>query len=225
MDLSEINWDFNAAGAWPIQIKAAFVLLVSCLVAGAGVYAFSIDQFAELETLEREEKELLVNFGDKQKKAVNLLDYRAQLDQIQTLLDDMMKQMPTKAEVADLLTQISQTAVASSLESKLFQPEAEIRKENFYIELPYSIEMIGKYEDLGLFVSGVASMSRIVTIHDVNISPVSKDNKGDKVEDNRLAMTAIIKTYNDATDEQMDDSDKKTSKKGADKNKKGADKK
>lgn len=197
MDLSEINWDFNAAGSWPLQVKAAVILIVCCLVAGGGIYGFTMDQLAELDTLEAEEQTLLKEFEGKQKKAVSLADYRAQLKEIEGLLAGMMKQMPTKAEVANLLTEISQTAVTSGLEPKLFQPEAEVPKE-FYVELPYSIEMAGKYEELGLFIGGLASLSRIVTVHDIAITPIAAASADNKAEVSRLLMKATIKTYTEA---------------------------
>lgn len=189
MNLSEINWDFNAAGTWPFPIKVAAVLLVCALVAGANYYYFTMDQLAELEQLEAEENTLKSSFEIKQKKAINLQDYRDQLKQIEASLGEMIKQMPTKAEVANLLVDISQTGLASGLEFKLFQPSAEVRKE-FYTELPISIEVVGQYEELGLFVSGLASLPRIVTVHDVNIEP----NR-----ENSMTMKATVKTYNEST--------------------------
>lgn len=200
MDLSEINWDFNAAGSWPLQIKAAVILIVCCLVAGGGVYAFTMDQLTELNALEVEEQQLTTTFEQKQKKAVNLADYRAQFEEIKGLLANMMKQMPTKAEVANLLIEISQTAVTSGLEPKLFQPEAEEKKEGFYVELPYSIEMVGKYEELGLFVSGLASLSRIVTVHDIEIAAANE-----KEGNGMMLMKATIKTYTEAVEEEASD--------------------
>lgn len=195
MDLSEINWDFNAAGSWPLQVKAAAILIVCCLVAGGEYYYFTMDQLAELETLEAQEQTLVTEFEGKQRKAVNLADYRAQFEEIKGLLKGMMKQMPTKAEVANLLTEISQTAVNSGLEQKLFQPEAE-EKKDFYVELPYSIEMQGKYEELGMFVGGLASLPRIVTVHDIEINPV---------QEGMLVMKARVKTYNEVVSEQESD--------------------
>lgn len=200
MDLSEINWDFNAAGSWPLQVKAAAILIVCCLVVGGGVYAFTMDQLTELETLEAEELSLISTFEGKQRKAVNLTDYRAQFEEIKGLLKGMMKQMPTKAEVANLLTEISQTAVNSGLEQKLFQPQTE-EKKDFYLELPYSIEMVGTYEELGMFVGGLASLPRIVTVHDIDISVESIADK-DKSDLILLNMKATVKTYNEAVDEQ-----------------------
>lgn len=194
MDLSEINWDFNAAGTWPLQVKALVIFLVCCVVTGGGVYYFTMDQFAELETLEAQEQTLLTDFESKQKKAVNLDSYQLQLQTIQLQLGEMMKQMPTKAEVANLLNEISKTAITSGLEQKLFKPEAEAQKEGVYKELPYTIEMIGKYEELGLFVSGLASLPRIVTVHNIEITTADEKNA-------LLKMTATVKTYIEAVTE------------------------
>jgi type IV pilus assembly protein PilO len=193
MNLSEVNWDLNAAGTWPRPVKIAAAILVSVLVVIANVYYISVPQLDELDVMQKEEISLKASFESKQKKAINLPDYRAQLEQIESSLGDMLKQMPTKAEVANLLVDISQTGLASGLEFKLFQPSGEVRKE-FYFELPINIQVIGKYEELGLFVSGLASLPRIVTVHNVNISPNAATNKDSKSD---MAMTAVIKTYNE----------------------------
>lgn len=194
MNLSEINWDFNAAGTWPLPIKAATIAIICVLVFGAGVYYDTLDQLAALDASEKKELELKQSFETKQKKSINLQDYKDQLAQIETELEDMIRQMPTKEEVASLLIDISQTGLASGLEFRLFKPGAPIRKD-FYSELPINIEVIGKYEELGLFVSGLASLPRIVTVHDVNIVPESKDGKGGE-----MRMTATVKTYNESAD-------------------------
>ncbi|MFZ2407289.1 MAG: type 4a pilus biogenesis protein PilO [Methylobacter sp.] len=194
MNLSEVNWDFNAAGTWPLPVKAATIAIISVLVFGAGVYYDTLDQLAALDAAEKKEQELRQSFETKQKKSINLQDYKDQLAQIETELEDMIRQMPTKEEVASLLIDISQTGLASGLEFRLFKPGAPIRKD-FYSELPISIEVIGKYEELGLFVSGLASLPRIVTVHDVNIIPESKDGKGGEMK-----MTATVKTYNEGVD-------------------------
>ncbi len=199
MDLSEINWDFNSAGSWPLQVKAAVILIICCLVAGGGYYQFTMDQLAELDKLKQEEVTLIDSFKSEQRKAVNLEDYREQLKQIQGMLKKMMKQMPKKSEVADLLKEISQTALKSGLESRLFQPEPEERKENLYIELPYSIEMVGKYEELGLFISGLAALPRIVTIHNVDLSLTGNAGEG------QMQLKATIKTYTEAVDDSAED--------------------
>ncbi|NOQ77444.1 MAG: type 4a pilus biogenesis protein PilO [Methylococcaceae bacterium] len=188
MNLSEVNWDVNAAGSWPLPIKIVAVVLISIIVAGAGVYYITLDQLAELEKFEAKEQSLKTMFESKQRKAVNLPDYREQLKQIEASLGEMIKQMPTKAEVANLLIDISQTGLASGLEFRLFKPAGAIRRD-FYSELPIAIQVIGKYEEIGLFVSGLASLPRIVTVHNVSITP----NK------EVLTMDATIKTYNEET--------------------------
>jgi type IV pilus assembly protein PilO len=193
MNLSEINWELEAAGAWPVPIKIAAGAIVCILVTAGWVYYDTIDQLAELEKTEQQEQELKKTFEAKQRKAVNLDDYRDQLKQIGASLGDMIRQMPTKAEVANLLVDISQTGLASGLEFKLFKPGADIRKE-FYSELPINIKVVGLYEELGLFVSGLAALPRIVTVHNVAITP-KKDGK-------EMEMTAVVKTYNEGVDEQ-----------------------
>jgi len=203
MNLSEINWDLNAAGTWPTPIKLIAIMIVSLVVGGVGVYYITLPQLDELDTLEKEEQTLKSAFEVKQKKAVNLQDYRDQLAQIEVSLQEMLKQMPTKAEVANLLVDISQTGLASGLEFKLFQPSAEVRKE-FYSELPINIQVVGQYEELGMFVSGLAALPRIVTVHDVNMSPVDsnvKQSKEQTTPQSLLNMSAIIKTYNEGGDE------------------------
>jgi type IV pilus assembly protein PilO len=196
MNLSEINWDINSAGGWPTPIKIAAGVLVCLLVVAADIYYVTLPQLDELDKLEKEELSLKTAFENKQKKAINLPDYRAQLDQIEASLGEMLKQMPTKAEVANLLVDISQTGLASGLEFKLFQPGAAIPKE-FYSELPINIQVVGQYEELGLFVSGLASLPRIVTVHNVNIAPLGKADKDNKGSPGDMAMSATIKTYNE----------------------------
>ena len=193
MNLSEINWDPNEAGSWPFPIKAAIIFMVCALVAGGGVYYDTLDQLAALDAAEKKELELKTSFETKQKKAINLQDYKDQLAQIEIQLYEMIRQMPTEEEVASLLVDISQTGLGSGLEFRLFKPSAPVRKE-FYSELPISIQVKGKYEEFGLFVSGLASLPRIVTVHDVNIVPEAKAGM-----EGEMIMDATVKTYNEGT--------------------------
>lgn len=195
MNLSEINWDPNEAGTWPLPVKVATISIICALVFGAGVYYDTLAQLKALDASKKKELELKESFETKQKKSINLPDYQEQLAQIETELADMIRQMPTKEEVASLLIDISQTGLASGLEFRLFKPGAPVRKD-FYSELPISIEVIGKYEELGLFISGLASLPRIVTVHDVNIIPEGKGGK-----EGEMKMTATVKTYNEGADE------------------------
>ena len=205
MNLSEINWDPNASGSWPLPIKAAAIFLVCALVAGSVVYLDTLDQLDALAAVQQREDGLKKTFEEKQAKAANLPDYQYQLTQIEASLDEMIKQMPTEAEVASLLVDISQTGLASGLEFKLFQPQPAILKD-FYSELPINIEVVGKYEELGLFVSGLASLPRIVTVHNVDISPQDKDGI--------LTMKATVKTYNEAANANPADAAAKKKKRG-----------
>ncbi len=188
MNLSEINWDIHATGNWPEPVKMAIILFTCVAVVSAGVYFDTLDQLKTLDTSKQKELTLKADFEVKQKKAVNLQDYQDQLKQIETLLDKMIRQMPTEEEVASLLVDISQTGLASGLQFKLFKPEASLVKD-FYSELPINIQVVGKYEELGLFVSGLASLPRIVTLHDVKITPEGKLGE--------LLMSAVVKTYNE----------------------------
>jgi type IV pilus assembly protein PilO len=193
MNLSEVNWDINASGTWPVPVKALVIAIICAVVAGAGFYLDTLGQLDELDSVEKKELDLKTEFEDKQKKSANLQDYRDQLAQIETSLAIMIKQMPTEEEVASLLVDISQTGLASGLEFRLFQPGAPIGKD-FYSELPINIQVVGKYEELSLFVSGLAALPRIVTVHDVKITPVDK-SKADS--EGTMVMDATIKTYNE----------------------------
>lgn len=199
MNLSEVNWDINAIGTWPLAIKTILILVVCGVVAGGCIYLDTMDQIAALQTLEKKELELRGSFEQKQSKVANFEDYQNQLTEIQARLDEMIKQMPTEAEVASLLVDISQTGLASGLDFKLFKPESAVVKD-FYSELPIKIDVTGKYEELGAFVSGLAALPRIVTVHDVNIEPQNTMTKDKEPPTNNiLKMQATIKTYNEAT--------------------------
>ena len=186
MNLAEVNWDLDSAGTWPLPIKAATIVLVCLSVVGLWVYVDTQDQLQELETAEKKEQQLKKSFEIKHKKAVNLEDYKLQLKEIGDTFGAMLRQLPNSTEVANLLVEVSQTGLASGLEFELFKPQGEIRRE-FYAELPIEVRVVGRYEEIGLFVSGLAALPRIVTIHNVKLSP----RKSGKL----LGMNAIVKTY------------------------------
>ncbi len=186
MNLSEINWDLDNAGKWPLPIKIGTVILFVILTIGLWIYFDTQDQLAEMDSVEKKEIELKTIFEAKQKKAVNLEAYKLQLVEMEESFGAMLRQLPNKTEVADLLVDVSQTGLASGLEFELFKPQGEIPKD-FYAELPISVRVIGNYLEFGNFVSGLASLPRIVTIHDVKISPISGGEK--------LSMEATVKTY------------------------------
>lgn len=186
MNLSEVNWDLEAAGTWPWPIKLTTIVILSLAVVGIWFYFDTKDQLAELEQVRSQEEQLKQTFAFKQKKAANLEEYKQQLAEMEKTFGDMLRQLPNKAEVPALLVDVSQTGLASGLEFELFQPQGEVKKD-FYAELPINVRVTGTYEQLGTFVSGLASLPRIVTVHNVSITPMDKSEK--------LEMNAIIKTY------------------------------
>ena len=177
--------DFSNIGDWPAVVKAILILILCVLVAVGWYFLYTEDQFKELERVERVEQDLRLDFEGKQAKAANLEAYRAQLAEMQESFGAMLRQLPNRTEVADLLVDVSQTGLAAGLEFELFQPQPEIPKD-FYAELPIKVRVIGKYHEFGEFVSGLAALPRIVTIHNVGISP---RKEGD------LMLEATVRTY------------------------------
>jgi type IV pilus assembly protein PilO len=188
MDLSEINWDLNEAGAWPNPIKLAAGALVFLLILGGGFYQFTSDQLTKLEAEEKAVTDALNSYQHAWRMALNLELHQKQFKQIESSLTEMMKLMPTKAEVASLLIDISQTGLSSGLEFELFKPAGEVKKGDV-IELPINIKVLGEYSELGLFISGLATLPRIVTIKNLQISPTKSDSL--------LSMNAVVTTYRD----------------------------
>ena len=190
MNLQDLNdLDINNVGVWPTPVKAAVILLL-CVGMGVGWYYYNTkDQLANLEKVEKQEIALRAEFVRKQEKAANLEAYKQQLAEMRQTFGAMLRQLPDKTQVADLLVDVSQTGLAAGLEFELFAPQAEIPRD-FYAELPISLKVHGGYHEFGEFVSGLAALPRIVTIHNVKITP-----KGDLEADNPMVMEATAKTY------------------------------
>ncbi|WP_456407809.1 type 4a pilus biogenesis protein PilO [Thiolapillus sp.] len=187
MDLSDFNdLSFDNIGEWPVLIKLLTVLVLCGAIAAAGYYYLVKDEYLALEKVEKTEQNLRAELERKQAKAVNLEAYREQLEEMQESFGAMLRQLPDKTEVAALLVDVSQTGLAAGLEFELFQPMPEI-KQDFYAELPIKIKVVGDYHEFGEFVSGLAALPRIVTVHDVKISKQKQDGK--------LIMEATAKTY------------------------------
>lgn len=181
--------DANDPGRWPLLFRALAIALIFVLVIGGGIYLFVVkEQLPILERVEREEQELRGTFEQKQRKAANFAAYRAQLAEMERSFGAMLRQLPGKTEVPSLLVDISQTGLAAGLEENLFQPSPEIRKE-FYAELPIKIQLTGGFHELGNFVSGIAALPRIVTLHDIEVKP-EQDNAP-----NQLVLDVTAKTY------------------------------
>jgi type IV pilus assembly protein PilO len=186
MNLQELNeLDFSNLGDWPLAVKLILVLIV-CALVGVGGYFLHIEkQYEDLERVRRVEQDLKADFELKQAKAANLESYKKQLAEMRESFGEMLRQLPDKTEVADLLVDVSQTGLAAGLEFELFQPEGEAPKD-FYAELPIKIRVTGSYHEFGEFISGLASLPRIVTIHNVRMSPRDEES---------LVLDAVVKTY------------------------------
>ncbi len=148
-----------------------------------------------LQKAQNDELDLRAQFESKQQRAANLDAYRAQLGEMERSFGAMLRQLPGKTEVPNLLVDISQTGLAAGLQEKLFQPGSE-KSNGFYAELPIKIKLVGTYHDFGKFVSGIAALPRIVTLHDIQITPV--DAKGGY---DNLTMDVTAKTYRYIEDE------------------------
>ncbi len=200
MNLEDLNnLDINNMGVWPTPAKA-LVLLVLAVLAGIGWYHLDTkDQLAGLEKVRKQEQTLRTEFEDKQAKAANLEAYKKQLAEMEQSFGAMLRQLPDKTEVAALLVDVSQTGLAAGLEFDLFDPTGEVPKE-FYAELPIKLKVNGSYHEFGEFISGLAALPRIVTIHDVSIYQKKKDGAGNNDEEElgdgtALTLEAVAKTY------------------------------
>jgi len=158
-------------GRWPFLFRALAVASVFLVITGGLIYYFvQLGNLQDLRKVEAEEKTLWQTFDQKQRKAANLEAYRQQLAEIERTFGAMLRQLPGRTEVPSLLIDISQTGLAAGLQEHLFQPGSESRKD-FYAELPIKIQLSGGYHEFGLFVSGIAALPRIVTLHDIEIAP------------------------------------------------------
>lgn len=190
LEFKNFNWgdlgDFNTAGAWPAPVKALVGAFLFAVCLGAG-YWFHVKNLQEaLARVTSEEVGLRTDLESKAVLAANLDAYRQQMVEMQQTFGNLLSQLPGQTEVPGLLEDITFTGLGSGLEFANINLESEIEQE-FYIELPITIMVTGGFHDFGSFVSGVASLSRIVTLHDFSIT--AADNR------NELTMRIAAKTY------------------------------
>jgi len=188
------NLDYNNAGAWPDGVKFTACGLLVVIIALAFYYFFIKDRLDELAGLESQEASLKVTFEDKQGRAANLEPLKIQLAQMEEMLQQMMRQLPGKTEMPDLIVDVSQTALATGIVNELFQPGPEVPQE-FYAEKPIQLRMVGTYHQFGSFMSGVASLPRVVilTMHDISLKPTVRTGK--VAADGSLTLEGTVKTY------------------------------
>ena len=188
-DIDINDLDLSNIGSWPLLVKGILIAVVAVGVLALGYFVDIQAQQEDLDRITNEEKRFKEDFEIKQAKAANLDAYKAQMVEMEDSFGAMIRQLPSKTEVEDLLVDISQTGLASGIEFQLFKPLAEKHIE-FYAELPITLKMTGTYHQFGEFVSGIAALPRIVTLE--NISIASAKGKGNK---DTLTMDVTAKTY------------------------------
>lgn len=187
------NIDVNDIASWPRSVKIAAAVVICIAILAAGYWFIIKDQLAELEKAERAEVALRDEFSEKKALAVNLEAYKQQMVEMQERFGVMLRQLPNRTEVPELLIDITQTGLGRGLQFDLFQPKNK-RVADFYAELPINIRVKGTYHQLGEFVSDVAALPRIVTIDDLVLSPSNGEI---------LTMSAVAKTYHYLDEEQI----------------------
>ncbi len=190
-------------GRWPLLFRALAVGAIFLVLTAALIYFVPLrNQMPDLDHAREQEADLLRTFDERQRKAANFEAYKVQLKEMERSFGAMLRQLPGRTEVPSLLVDISQVGLSSGLTEKLFQPAPEVRKD-FYAELPIKIRLTGSYHQFGSFVSGIAALPRIVTLHDISIAPETKDAGAD-----RLTLDVTAKTYRYLDDAEMEAVDK-----------------
>ena len=182
--------DPNDPGRWPAAFRFGAIALIFVIATGAAVYLWAYkSNKPTLDAARGEEEQLLLTLEQKARKAANLDAYKAQIAEMEQSFGAMLRKLPNKTEVPNLLTDISQQGSGAGLDQKLFQPGQQNNKD-FYAELPIRMRLTGSYHAIGAFVSGIAALPRIVTLHNVEITRVGRDSTVDQLQ---LDITA--KTY------------------------------
>jgi type IV pilus assembly protein PilO len=199
-DFSKLDLDPNNIGNWPGPIKGVVILILCAALLGAGYWFDTKEQLIVLESAQEKETELKRIFEIKQRKAANLEPLREQLKDMKESFGNLLRLLPNKTEIEGLLVDISQSGLAAGLEFELFKPSAE-QVADFYAIQPIAIRVTGTYHEFGNFISSVAALPRIVTQHDVNMTPKSSGTIG---AENQLVMNMIAKTYRYLEEEEIE---------------------
>ena len=179
--------DPNDPSRWPIVPKVSALLGVFCVVFGLLWYVWLDGLSVELEVDQQKEVELRKVYVGKLSQAINLESLRKQLEEVRQYVNQLEKQLPSKAEMDALLSDINQAGLGRSLQFELFRPGQVVVKE-YYAELPISVKISGAYHDVGLFASDIAHLSRIVTLNDIQLAPM-------KDKQNQLMLEGVAKTF------------------------------
>lgn len=188
--------DFKDIGSAPQSVRYFILAVLLIIILVIGYFLLIKAKTEQLEMVQQLEVSLRAEFEEKQAKAANLEAYEAQLAEMRDLLQTMFRQLPSKTEMDKLLVDVSQTALGAGIDVQLFQPNMEAYHD-FYAERPISVRMLGEYHQFGEFVSGVASLPRVVilTMHDISLRPVRAQDIGGRENDSRLILEGTVKTY------------------------------
>jgi type IV pilus assembly protein PilO len=190
-DFRRLN--FREAGSWPLAPKIVILGILVLLILAAGAWFDWKDQYEALEAAKSEETRLREQYAQKKVKAINFELYVQQLKEVEQSFGALVKQLPNRAEIDALLTDINQAGLGRGLQFELFRPAAQERMADFYAELPISIRITGNYHDMGAFASDVAQLPRIVTLNDMAIA----NNAG------TLSLEAVAKTFRYLDEEEL----------------------
>lgn len=186
LNLSDL--DINNLGSWPAAVKTIAGALLLIIILGLG-YNFDVkDMGDQLDQRRGEEQTLKTQYTAKAFQAANLETYIEQMKEMEISFGAMLRQLPSDTEVPGLLEDITRTGLGSGLEFEEIKLLPEVTQQ-FYIELPIQITVTGNYHDLATFVSGVASLPRIVTLHDFEVKPAEANST------TKLRMSILAKTY------------------------------
>ena len=225
MKLSDLrNLDFSNVGQWPPPVKAIAIVIVIAVGGGTGYWFFTRDELDALDKSRRTEQQLRQEFVTKQRVIANIDAYRAQIEEMQKMLKDMLKQLPTRTEMPDFLEDVSNTGRRNGLNFELFKPENEQPRE-FYAAKPISIKARASYHQFSAFVSNIAALSRIVTLENATLGVEQQQKAGGSVAVNTpknerpLFIEATLQTYRYLEEEDTATPQAKTASTGGDKRK------
>ena len=190
-DLRNLNW--REAGSWPLLPKILILSMILVVIVALGAFLDWKDQWQSLDTARSEEAKLKEQYSQKKAKAINFDLYVQQLKEVELSFGALVKQLPNRAEIDALLTDINQAGLGRGLTFELFKPAAQEKMADFYAELPINIKITGNYHDMGAFASDVAQLPRIVTLNDVGIA----NDKG------TLTLEAVAKTFRYLDEEEV----------------------
>src|SRR5205809_1862344 len=190
-DFRRLN--FREAGSWPLAAKIVILSILAVLILAAGAFFDWKDQFESLDAAKGEETRLREQYAQKKAKAINFDLYVQQLKEVEQSFGALVKQLPNRAEIDALLTDVNQAGLGRGLTFELFKPATQEKMADFYAELPINIKITGNYHDMGAFASDVAQLPRIVTLNDVSIA----NDKG------TLTLEAVAKTFRYLDEEEV----------------------